>query len=63
MLKFLTIAVLLAEWDHNLNEKYWFDWKKWNIIKHKSLLSLIKMGKEILMFGDIEIEKKKKLPS
>ena len=25
---------------------------------HKNLLSHIKMGKEILMFGDIEIEKK-----
>ena len=49
-------AVLLAEWDHNLNEKYWFDWKKWNIIKHKSLLSHIKMGKEILMFGNVEID-------
>ena len=31
--------------------------KKWNIIKHKRLLSRIKMGKEILTFGDIEIEK------
>ena len=26
-------------------------------MKHKYLLSRIKMGKEILMFGDIEIEK------
>ena len=33
--------------------------KKWNIIKHKNLLSYIKMGKEILMFQDIEIEKNK----
>ena len=32
--------------------------KKWNIIKHKNLLSRIKMGEEILTFGDIEIEKK-----
>ena len=30
-----------------------------NIIKHKNLLSHIKMGKEILTFGDIEIEKNK----
>ena len=29
------------------------------MITHKNLLSHIKMGKEILMFGDIEIEKKK----
>ena len=33
--------------------------KKWNIMKHKNLLSSIKMGKDILTFGDIEIEKKK----
>ena len=31
----------------------------WNIIKHENLLSYIKIGKEILTFGDIEIEKKK----
>ena len=29
------------------------------MITHQNLLSHIKMGKEILMFGDIEIEKKK----
>ena len=29
------------------------------MITHKNLLSHIKMGKEILMFGDIEIEKKR----
>ena len=28
-------------------------------MKHKNLLSHIKMGKEILTFGDIEIEKNK----
>ena len=28
-------------------------------MKHKNLLSHIKMGKEILTFGDIEIEKTK----
>ena len=33
--------------------------KKWNIIKHKNLLSLLKMGKEILTLGDIEIAKNK----
>ena len=31
--------------------------KKRSIIKHKNLLSRIKMDKEILTFGDIEIEK------
>ena len=33
--------------------------KRWNITKHKNLLSHIKVGKEILTFGDIEIEKNK----
>ena len=33
--------------------------KKRNIIKHKTLLSHIKMGIEILTFGDIEVEKNK----
>ena len=33
--------------------------KKQNIIKHKKLLSRIKMGKEILTFRNIEIEKNK----
>ena len=31
-------------------------------MKHKNLLPRIKMGKEILTFGDIEIEKKIFLP-
>ena len=30
--------------------------KKWSIIKHKNLLLHIKMGKEILTFGGIEIK-------
>ena len=33
-----------------------------NIIKHKKILSRIKMGKEILKFGDIKIEKNKSIP-
>ena len=33
--------------------------KKQNTIKHKNLLARIKMGKQILTFGDIEIEKNK----
>ena len=28
-----------------------------NIVKHRNLLSYIKMGKEILTFGDLEIGK------
>ena len=35
--------------------------KSGTLIKHKSLLSHIKMGIDILMFGDIEIEKKEKI--
>ena len=56
----LIIVVLLAELvkvGHKRNAKYWFDWNKWNTIKRKNLLSHIKMGKEILTIGDIEIEK------
>ena len=30
--------------------KCWFDWKKWNIIK---------IGKDVITFGNAEIEKKK----
>ena len=33
--------------------------KKWNITTHKNVLSHIKMGEEILMFGDNKIEKNK----
>ena len=58
----LIIAVFLAklakEWVHKLSAKCQFDQKKWNIIKHKFYYH-IKMGKEILRFGNIEIEKKK----
>ena len=50
----LIIAVFLAELG-----KYRFDGKKRNTIKHKNLLSRIKMGKEILTFVYIEIERKK----
>ena len=32
--------------------------KKRNMIKRKHILTHIKMGKEILTFGDIEIERK-----
>ena len=34
--------------------------KKINILKHESFLSHINMGKELLTFGNIEIEKRKK---
>ena len=33
--------------------------KTWNILKHKNLLSRIKIDKETLTFGNIEIEKNK----
>ena len=33
--------------------------KKWNIMKHKKLLSHIKKGEEIITFRDIETEKHK----
>ena len=45
-----------------INSKHWFDWNKDNIIKHENLSPYIKMGKEILTFGDIEIEKSFLLP-
>ena len=44
---------------HKLNAKCLFDGTKQNIKKHQKLLSHIKMEKEILTFGDIEIEKNK----
>ena len=40
-------------------QKCWFDQKKQNIVKNKNLISYIKMSKEILTLGDIEIEKTK----
>ena len=43
---------------HKVDAKCRFDRKKCNV-KHENLLSLIKMGKEILTFGNIEIEKNK----
>ena len=44
-------------WGHKYNAKYRFGWKKLNFIKHEYILSHVKMGKEILTFGDIKIEK------
>ena len=36
----------------------WFEWKKRNIIKIKNkIFSYIKIGKKLLTFSDIEIEK------
>ena len=37
--------------------------KKWNIVKHENLWSRINVGKEILMLGNIEIEKHKFYPN
>ena len=42
-----------------ISAKCRFDQKTRNTIKHKNLLSRIKMGKEILTFHVIEIEKNK----
>ena len=39
---------------HKSNEKYR---RKQNIMKHKNLLSHIRMGKEILKFDEPQIEK------
>ena len=47
------------KWGYKFNAKHWLDWKKQNITKHEKLLSHIKIGKEVLMFGGIEIEKDK----
>ena len=47
----------------NFNAKCQFNRKKRNIIKNKKSLSRIKMGKEILTFGDVEIQKNKFYPS
>ena len=44
---------------HKLTAKCQFDRKKESIIKHKNLLSHIKLGKKDLTFGDVEIEKYK----
>ena len=40
------------------NAKCRFYLKKRNMIKRKHILTHIKMGKKILTFGDIEIERK-----
>ena len=57
-LKVLIIAVLLAE-IAELNEKHQFDQKIQSITKHINLFPHIKMGNEILTFGDIPIERNK----
>ena len=46
-------------WSPKFIKTCWFDWIKQNIINIKIyLLSYIKVGKETITFGDIEIEKK-----
>ena len=57
MLIITVLLVELAKVINELNAKYQFDRKMWNIIKHKNLLSLIKMGKEISTFSHTEIKK------
>ena len=55
---FVNDGAQLYYWVHKYNSKDRFDRKKRKTIKHKDLLSHIKIGKEILTFDDIEIEKK-----
>ena len=59
MLIVVVLLVELAKLGHKLNAKYGFDQKKQNIIKYKKFLSHTKMVKEVLMFGDTEIERDK----
>ena len=56
----MIIEFIFCIWviNRSINLLSWFYWKKWNIIKHKNLLSHIKMAKEIITF-DIEIGKHK----
>ena len=56
MLVVVVISQELAKLRPQLNSKYRFEWKKWNISKYKTLFSYIKMGKEMLTLGDIEME-------
>ena len=49
----------LQKWSCKFTAKSWFKWKKQNVIKHKNLVSHIKMGKSILTFSDTEIKKHK----
>ena len=44
---------------HKRNAKNQFDWKKQNIKKLKHVLPYTKIGKQIVTFGDVEIEKHK----
>ena len=40
---------------YKVNLKHRSEWKE-QYIKHENLLSHVKLGKEILMFGDVKIE-------
>ena len=42
---------------HKFIKKCWFDQKKRSIIKHKNLLSHIKVGREIITFGNAKVKK------
>ena len=53
-----SIRGISKSWGNKLDEKYWLDWKMWNIIKHSNLLSHKKLSRKTLTFGDIEISKK-----
>ena len=53
------VSLIRKDESINLMQKYWFDWENRNIIKYKNLLSHIRMGKKILAFGNIKVEKNK----
>ena len=53
------ISEVRKKWRHKLNAKYQFDRKRRKTVKNKNLLSRITMGKEVLTFGDIKVEKNK----
>ena len=63
-------SIISEKWDYKLNAKFWFDWKKWNVIKKSGkwwikknciniFESIYKVEKNIMKFGDIEIQKQK----
>ena len=51
------VSLIRKKWSHKLNARFWFVWKKWNIFRHKDLLSQIKIGKKIQRLGTMKLEK------
>ena len=49
----------IGKWGHKSTTKCSFDWRKRNIIKtkkSKKVITMYKINKEIIMFGDTEVE-------